>query len=77
MFQVGDKIYPLIVKRIVPLPAHPEIKRADAIYYDHEAKVWREVVNDADRETIAQLAAQGVLSVTTDQSLWPENQVYY
>jgi len=75
-YQVGDKLYPLIVKGVVPLGNNPDLRRANAAYYDDEIKQWREVVNDNDRETIARLVAQGSLSLT-DKSLWPEYQTYY
>ena len=75
-YQLGDKLYPLIVKGVTPLATDPELKRANAAYYDDEIKQWREVVNDSDRETIARLVAQGRMSVT-DRSLWPEYQTYY
>lgn len=74
-FVIDGKEYPLIVKRIMKNPITGAL-RADAVYFDDSTKQWREVVEDADREQLAQAVAEGKLPVTPPDD-WPSIKLYY
>lgn len=74
-FVTDGKEYPLIVKRIMKNPISG-VLRADAVYFDELTKQWREVVEAADRESLAQAVAEGKLAVTAPED-WPAHKIYY
>ena len=57
--------YPLLIRGLVVNPI-TRIKKADAIYYDGDARRWREIVEDEVRVALAQEVEAGRLKVTTN-----------
>jgi hypothetical protein len=68
--RIGHKDYPLVVKRVVRSPFNGDERKADAIYYDDEVGLWREVVNEEDRLNLARAVEEGRLSLV-EPIQWP------
>lgn len=76
-FENDSRVYPLIVKNVLHNPLKPlDPPRAEAVYYDASLGKWRIVVDDNDKEEIAQKVKEGLIRVTP-QNEWPENADYY
>ncbi len=68
--RIGNKDYPLVVKRVLMAPFSGG-RKADAVYYDDELNQWREVVDEEDRVNLAKAVDEGRLSVV-DPNDWPK-----
>jgi hypothetical protein len=67
--RIGHKDYPLVVKRVVRSPFNGDERKADAVYYD-EVGLWREVVNEEDRLSLARAVEEGRLTLV-EPAQWP------
>jgi hypothetical protein len=68
--RIGNKDYPLVVKRVLMAPFSGG-RKADAVYYDDDLNQWREVVDEEDRVNLAKAVDEGRLSVV-DPNDWPK-----
>jgi hypothetical protein len=55
---------------VVRSPFNGDERKADAIYYDDEVGLWREVVNEEDRLNLARAVEEGRLSLV-EPIQWP------
>lgn len=68
--RIGNREYPLVVKRVVQSPFGDQQRKADAIFYDEESYQWRVVDDEEDRISLARAVAEGRLR-TTPAEEWP------
>jgi len=59
--------YPLVVRRVVTNPIS-HTRKAEAMYYDGDMKMWREIVDDETREALAREVEAGKLKVMDEWS---------
>lgn len=69
--RIGQKDYPLVVKRVVLSPFSGG-RKADAVYYDDELGQWREVIDEEDRINLAKAVDEGRLSIIEPED-WPKS----
>jgi hypothetical protein len=67
--RIGEREYPLVVKRVTTHPLSGQ-RKADAVYYDDTLQQWRAVVEDEDKIKLARAVDAGRLAVV-DPADWP------
>jgi hypothetical protein len=68
--RIGQREFPLVVKRVVQSPFGDQQRKADAVIYDEESAQWRVVDDEEDRISLARAVAEGQLR-TTPAEEWP------
>lgn len=68
--RIGQREYPLVVKRVVQSPFGDQQRKADAVIYDEESSQWRVVDDEDDRITLARAVAEGRLRTIPAED-WP------
>ncbi len=68
--RLGNRDYPVVVKRVVQSPFGDPQRKADALIYDEDSAQWRVVDDEEDRINLARAVAEGRIK-TTPAEEWP------